>query len=126
MTRQRARDRLGIGIRSTPLAGLLPDRVYGPDAARQRIDDVEISQHLLLVRNGNAESGNGQAVAQREEILELLRMNQKWQIHRIEPARLECTIVNRRRNGVPDGIGNDAVNLRPARELLDAIEMTQQ
>ncbi len=52
-------------------------------------------------------------------------MHQERQIHRIDPPRLKGPVVDHRRNRVPHRIGDDAVNLRIARDLLDAVQIPQ-
>ncbi len=62
MTSQRHRDGVGIGVRAAPLAGFLPNCIDCADAPRQRIDDVEVPQHFLLMRKRHAESCQWQFV----------------------------------------------------------------
>ena len=101
---QRNGDGIGVGVRAAPLAGFFPDRVDGADAARQRIDHVEVAQDLLLVRNGNAEAGHRQRLGQDEKILQLRRLDQKRKIHRVHAMGLKRAIVDGRArwSGAPD------------------------
>ena len=93
---QRNRDSVGIGVGAAPLSRFSPHRVDRADAPRQRIDQVEIAQDLLLVRDGHAESGQRQLLGQHQKILELRRLHQKRQIHRIQTARLKRAVVHGR------------------------------
>ena len=83
----------GVGIGAAPLAGLAPDRIHRADTARQRIDDVQIANHLLLVRNGHAEAGDRHFVGQHEEIPELQRARPETADRRrrcAAPGRRDC------------------------------------
>src|SRR4051812_48649107 len=103
MLRERHENRGRIRIGPAPFAGLTPDRIDGADAARQRVHDVEITNHLLLVRYRDAESGDGSFVRQCEKIPELQRRDQKWQVNGVNAACLESAVMDGRRNRVADG-----------------------
>jgi hypothetical protein len=62
-----------VGVGAAPLSGFLPDGVHGTDPASQWIHDLEITQHLLLVRDGYAESGDGQLFSEGEEVFQVER-----------------------------------------------------
>ena len=123
--RERTGDAGRVGIGAAPLAGLAPDGVDGADAARQRVHHVEIADDLLLVRNGDAETGKRELGGQREEVAQAGRGDQERQIDGIHAFRLKCAVVHGGRNRVAHRIGNHAVDLGGFAQLLDAIEMAQ-
>src|ERR1700736_339340 len=118
---ERHENRCCVGVGAAPFAGLAPDRIYSADAARQRVDDVEITNHLLLVRNRDTESGDGSFLRQREKIPELQWRDQKGQVNGINAACLESAIMDGWRNRVADRVGDHAIDLRQLGNLLDAI-----
>ena len=123
--RERTQDACDIGVCAAPLAGLLPNGIHGPDAARQRIDRIEVAHHLLFMRDRDAEPCHRQLFAKPEEIAQLRRGHQEWQIHRIHTAGLKRAIVNRGRYRMPHGIGDHAIDFAVLRELFHAIHMPQ-
>ena len=68
---KRRSDAGGVGIGSAPLAAFAPDGVDGADAAGQGIDEIQITDDFLFVRNGDAEAGERQAFGEGEEVAEL-------------------------------------------------------
>ncbi len=80
---------------------------------------------LLLVGDGDAESGDRQRSGQGKKILQLRRLDQKRQVDRVQTMGLKRAIVHGRRDGVAHRIGDDAVDLGGAGELFGAIEMAQ-
>jgi len=95
------------------------------EAPRYRIQQIQITNDPLLVRNGHAESRKREFFSKRQKIAQVCRFNQKWQIHRVRAARLKRAIVYRRRNRMPHRIRDHPVRSRIARKFLDAIEMPQ-
>ena len=104
----------------TPAASVLAPRhlpalrqtvFTAPMRLRQRIHHIQIADDLLLVRNGDAESGDRQRVGQRKEIAQLRRRHQERQIDRIDPPRLKGAVVHGGRNGMPHRVGDHAVDL---------------
>ena len=87
MPAQRHQHSGGVGIGPTPLSGLAPHSVDSADTARQRIDGVEVANHLLLVRNGDAETGDRYFIGQHEKIPELQWRDQKRQIDGVHFGR---------------------------------------
>ena len=71
MPAQRQQYSGSVGIGSTPLSGLPPDGVDGADTARQGIDGIEVANHLLLVWDSHAETGDRYFIGKYEKIPEL-------------------------------------------------------
>ncbi len=126
MLRERAGDAGGIGIGAAPFAGFAPHRVDGADPLGQRIHHIQIADDLLLVRNGDAESGQRQLFRQRKEIAQMRGRHQERQIDRIDAPRLKGAIVNGGRNGMAHGVGDDAVDLGGLGEFFHAIDVAQR
>ncbi len=59
---QRYKNRFGICVGAAPFSGLAPNRINRADAAGHRVHGVQVSNHFLLVRNGDAETGDGHLV----------------------------------------------------------------
>ena len=122
---QRQRYPRRVGIRSAPLARLAPHRVHRANAPRQRVHHVQVADDLLLVRQGDAETGQRQFGRHREEIAQVRRRHQERQVHRVHAARLEGPVVHRRRNGMADGVRNHAINLGRLPQFLHPVQMPQ-
>ena len=124
--RERPSDAGGIGIGATPLAGLAPDGVDSADASRQRIHHVQVADDLLLVGDGDAETGEGKLGGQREEIAQACRGDQERQIDGVHAFGLKRAVVHGGRDGVAHGVGNHAVDPGGFAQLFDAIDMAQE
>ncbi len=71
MAAERHQHGRGVGIGSAPFSGFAPDGIDGADTPRQGIDGVEVANHLLLVRYGDAETRDRYFIGEHEEVPEL-------------------------------------------------------
>ena len=77
------------------------------------------------MRNGDAETGQRQPLRQGEEIAQVRRRNQERQVYRVHAAGLEGAVVHGRRNRMPDGVRNHAVDLRRLPQALHVEQAPQ-
>src|SRR5713226_2646449 len=78
-------------------------------------------ENVLLVRQRHAETLDSKFRNRLEKITEL--MNEEWQIDSINSARHKCRVMQQRRERMSNRITDHAVNARPSRERMRAIEM---
>ena len=114
-----------VRVGSAPFPGFAPNGVDCADAPRQRIDVIQIPHDFLLVRNGDAETGDGKLARQLHKIAKLAGGHQHRHIDGVDAAQLERPIVDHRRQGMSHGIGNDTEDLGGAGEPVRAVLLAQ-
>src|SRR6267142_1812900 len=95
--------------------------IHGADVRGQRLAFLQIFQNGLLVRQRHAESPDSKFRNRLEEIRQL--MNEEWQIDSINFARHKPRVMQQRRERMSNGIADHAVNARPSRERVSAVEV---
>ena len=85
-------------------------RVYRADVRRQRIAFFQVPQDGLLVRDGDAKAANAELGHGLQKITQIA--HQEGQIDSVHSARDKPGIVQQRRQGMPNRIGDHAEHLR--------------
>src|SRR4051794_38061039 len=100
MPSQWLKNAINIGIRTSPFLTFPPNGIYRADALCNRLDNIQVAQDSLLMRNSDTEAGDWKSSGRLHPIRELRRWKKKGQIHGIDAAGLKSPVVNDRRFGM--------------------------